>query len=65
MYTSHRLIKFDTDGICIHCKDAKVDWINVWFPNDNGKKRLKEIADEIIEFGKSKGYGSIIDISGL
>lgn len=64
MDTSDPDITFDAEGVCNHCK--KFDWIreNLWFPNEEGSKRLELIIDEIKAKGKGKPYDCIMGLSG-
>nr|QLL91129.1 putative LPS biosynthesis protein WbpG [Plesiomonas shigelloides] len=64
MDTTDPEITFDENGRCNHCVAAEKKLAENWFPNENGEKKLKAIAEEIKRNKGSKEYDSIIGISG-
>jgi len=64
MDTSDSDIKFNSDGVCNHCHEAKVKLDNGWFPGDAGLKKLEKMASEIKNNGKNNEYDCIIGVSG-
>lgn len=64
MDTTDLEIKFDNDGVCNHCKDAKAMGERVWFPNEIGKEQLDIIIKKIKRDGQGKRYDAIVGLSG-
>lgn len=62
--SSDKTITFDRAGFCNYCTEALENKKNVYFPNDEGKKKLEKIIAEIKERGKGKKYDCIMGISG-
>lgn len=62
---SDETIRFDENGYCNYCNTA-YSQINttVYFPNETGAKKLKEMLAEIKEHGKNKSYDCLMGISG-
>lgn len=60
-----RFIQFEEDGTCNYCTDA-LSKINttVYFPNEEGKKRLEQMIRMVKEENKNKPYDCIMGISG-
>ncbi|MGN1158071.1 MAG: N-acetyl sugar amidotransferase [Agathobacter sp.] len=60
-----RFINFDENGNCNYCTEA-LGKINstVYFPNEEGKKRLDEMIDMVKTENKDKPYDCIMGISG-
>lgn len=57
-------IKFDEDGICVHCTTASELIKRNWKPNSEGTKEIHIIASKIKREGKNKSYDAIIGLSG-
>lgn len=57
-------ITFDSNGYCNYCTDALELKENVYFPNEEGKKKLDDLLTEIKEHGKGHKYDCIMGISG-
>ncbi|MFZ5945164.1 MAG: N-acetyl sugar amidotransferase [Bacillota bacterium] len=64
MDTTAEEIEFDSGGLCNFCRGFESNIKKRWFPNDEGKDKLKEIVSEIKKVGKGKKYDSIIGLSG-
>jgi N-acetyl sugar amidotransferase len=64
MDTTDSRIEFDEVGICNHCKTFETEISKRWFPNKEGKFRLKQIIDKIKQDGKRSEYDCIIGLSG-
>lgn len=64
MDTTDPNIVFDEKGNCNHCTDALKRAESIWFPNDEGEKRLLAITKEIKDSQKNKEYDCIIGLSG-
>lgn len=57
-------IAFDEHGVCNYCTRALEDAKTVWFPNQEGQRRLQALVEEIKRDGKGKKYDCIMGISG-
>jgi len=64
MDTSDPEISFDKQGTCNHCTQALEQAKTTWFPNEEGEKRLQQIANEIKQSQKNKEYDCITGLSG-
>nr|WP_293303667.1 N-acetyl sugar amidotransferase [Allomuricauda sp.] len=64
MDTTDPEITFDKEGNCNHCNNAIERSKSVWFPNEEGEKSLKKIAEEIKAERSNKEYDCIIGLSG-
>tara|TARA_Y100000741_G_C18214425_1_gene543094 strand:- start:135 stop:1241 length:1107 start_codon:yes stop_codon:yes gene_type:complete len=64
MDTSDPDINFNDKGVCNHCVNFQKNTSKEWFPNKEGKKKLKEIIHRIKTEGKSKQYDCAIGLSG-
>lgn len=64
MDTTDPNIVIDEKGNCNHCADALQRAKTMWFPNDEGEKRLESITKEIKKSQKNKEYDCIIGLSG-
>lgn len=62
--SSDDTITFDENGYCNYCTDALAQIGKVYFPNDEGKKRLDALLTEVKEHGKGKKYDCIMGLSG-
>lgn len=57
-------IKFDRDGFCNYCTYALRRMDTVYFPNEEGKRRLSQMIDMLKKNGKSKDFDCLMGISG-
>lgn len=64
MDTTDPWIEFDEEGVCSHCHRFEDEIKPHWFPNDEGKRRLYEIAEKMRTYGRGKEYDCIIGVSG-
>jgi N-acetyl sugar amidotransferase len=64
MDTSDPEITFDSMGVCNHCIKFETNQKPKWFPNEEGKKKLDTIIDNIKTNGKNKEYDCVIGLSG-
>lgn len=64
MDTTDPEITFDELGNCNHCNSFYEVAPNVWFPNEEGAKKLELIISEIKQAGKNNEYDCIIGLSG-
>lgn len=62
---SDELVRFDENGYCNYCTEA-LTHINtdVYFPNEEGQRRLEELLKKIKEENKDKNYDCVMGISG-
>ena len=64
MDTTDSKITFDEQGFCDHCIDFENDVKNKWFPNEEGKLRLKKTIAKIKKDGKNRDFDCILGMSG-
>ena len=64
MDTSDPQIHFDEAGVCSHCHNFDNVTKKVWFPNDEGQKKLEAIFQKIKKEGEGQDYDCIIGLSG-
>ncbi len=62
--SSDNTIRFDDLGVCNYCRDALAIKDKVYFPNEEGQRKLQAMADEIKKTGAGKKYDCIIGLSG-
>lgn len=62
--SSDSSITFDKDGHCNYCNEAFSQIGKIYFPNEEGNKRLGKIIKEIKVFGVGKKYDCVMGISG-
>ena len=62
---SDSTITFDENGYCNYCTEALKE-INTttYFPNEEGKRRLEAMLNEIKEYNKNRDFDCIMGISG-
>lgn len=58
------IITFDKNGQCNYCKEAIKRMPYTYFPNEEGKKKLRNIITKIKQEGKGKEFDCIMGISG-
>lgn len=61
---SDKTILFDDKGVCNYCTTAFSDVGKVYFPNEEGEKRLEKLLREVRESGRNKKYDCIMGLSG-
>jgi len=64
MDTTDPEIYFDENGVCNHCLKFENQLKKNWFPNEEGKKKLDAIINQIKRDGKNKKYDCVIGLSG-
>lgn len=64
MDTTDPEITFDQNGVCNHCNDFDEQRNKVWFPNDEGRRKLAIIVERIKKEGLGKKYDCIMGLSG-
>ncbi|MHC8514318.1 N-acetyl sugar amidotransferase [Sporosarcina sp. ITBMC105] len=64
MDTTDPDIIFDSEGVCNHCRNAKLMGERIWFPNNVGQRRLDILLKKIKADGKGKQYDAIVGLSG-
>lgn len=64
MDTSDPEIAFDEVGVCNHCRNFERIKAKLWFPNEEGKRRLATEVDEMRRVGAGKEYDCILGLSG-
>ncbi len=57
-------IKFEADGTCNYCNYALSRRDSVYFPNDEGKRKIEEMVKLLKSEGKNKEYDCLMGISG-
>ena len=62
MDTSDPWITFDANGVCDHCNDFENNIKPMWFPDEEGERRLAKMAEEIRAYGKNSEYDCIIGV---
>lgn len=61
---SDKMILFDDNGQCNYCTKAYDNIGERYFPNEEGKRRLEKLLEEVKESGKGKKYDCIMGLSG-
>lgn len=61
---SDNMIKFDSNGYCNYCTEAIENMKSIYFPNEEGKQKLKAIIQKIKDENKNKQYDCLMGISG-
>jgi N-acetyl sugar amidotransferase len=64
MDTTDPEITFDEQGNCNHCNSFYQSTPKLWFPNEEGERKLKAIIEKIKKEGAGKEYDCIIGLSG-
>lgn len=64
MDTTDPGICFEANGRCNRCRTAEQDGKNIWFPNEEGKRRLDALIAQAKRAGSNNDYDCIIGISG-
>ena len=62
--SSDPTIRFNERGECNYCTEALEKIGTVYFPDEEGKKRLEPLLDKIKRDGKGKKYDCIMGLSG-
>lgn len=64
MDTSDPHIDFDAAGVCNHCRNFDDNLRPQWHPDENGRRMLGQIVDQIKAEGRGKSYDCAIGLSG-
>jgi len=64
MDTSDPEISFDDNGQCNHCRDFERLLGTVWFPNEDGARRLDALIELVKSEGRNKHYDCVLGLSG-
>lgn len=64
MDTSDPEIRFDGNGKCNHCRDFERLVGSVWFPNEEGARRLEQMVKMIKAEGSTKEFDCVLGLSG-
>jgi N-acetyl sugar amidotransferase len=62
--SSDDTITFDENGYCNYCTGALTQIGQIYFPNEEGKRRLDALLTEVKEYGKGGKYDCIMGLSG-
>lgn len=62
--TSDDTIKFDDKGYCNYCTAAIKDMQSIYFPTEEGEKKLIQLINRIKEENKDKEFDCLMGISG-
>lgn len=57
-------IVFDTEGRCNGCRDAVARRLHEWWPGNEGRRRLDDMAQQLKAAGQGKRYDAMIGLSG-
>jgi N-acetyl sugar amidotransferase len=64
MDTTDEDINFDSNGVCNHCREFKINSEKRWYPGDEGKEKLLRLFEKIKKEGRGKKYDCILGLSG-
>lgn len=64
MDTSDPQIEFDGAGRCNHCRDFERLSPTVWFPNEEGARRLELMIEKVKAEGRGKEHDCVLGLSG-
>lgn len=62
--SSDPTITFDKNGFCNYCTEALERGKNIYFPNEEGARRLNALLDKVKQAGKGRKYDCIMGLSG-
>ena len=62
--SSDNTITFDENGFCNYCTIAIRNKKEIYFPNEEGSKKLNELLDKIKKNGVGKKYDCLMGVSG-
>ena len=57
-------ITFESDGTCNYCNYALARMNSVYFPNEEGQRKLQETIDRLKTDGRNRKYDCVMGISG-
>lgn len=64
MDTTDPDITFDEDGRCNHCRNFESARGTVWFPDEEGARRLEKMIEVVTAEGRGKEYDCVLGLSG-
>lgn len=64
MDTSDPDITFDENGQCHHCRNFPKLYGTIWFPDDEGARRLASTVERLKAEGAGKDYDCVLGLSG-
>lgn len=64
MDTSNPAIEFDATGQCDCCRDAIAKLPMMWFPNQEGARRLEQLVGQLRREGAGRPYDAMVGLSG-
>lgn len=64
MDTSDPDISFDEQGRCNHCRSFEALRGTVWFPDEEGARRLERMIASVKQAGRGRDYDCVLGISG-
>lgn len=64
MDTSDPAIVFDSAGRCNHCRDFEQLRGTIWFPDEEGERRLASMIERVQSEGSGKEYDCVLGLSG-
>lgn len=62
--SSDNTIIFNSNGVCNYCTTAIHNIGKIYFPNDEGQKKLNELLNRVKNDGHGKKYDCIMGLSG-
>lgn len=62
--SSDETITFDRFGVCSYCKSALNSIGSIYFPNEEGERKLQELLEKVKLYGRNKKYDCIMGLSG-
>lgn len=57
-------ITFDAEGRCNYCTEALKGFGTIYFPNEEGGRRLKQLIGQVKRDGEGRNYDCIMGLSG-
>lgn len=57
-------VTFDENGLCSYCREAFKRKAIVYFPNEDGRSKLKKLLSKLKREGQGKDYDCMMGISG-
>ncbi len=64
MDTTDTEITFNEDGVCNHCIKFDKVTSKIWYPNEDGRKKLEVIYEKMKKENAKKDYDCILGLSG-
>ncbi len=64
MDTTDPLIEFDSSGFCNHCNSFRNNLGRLWHPDEQGRRSLERIIEQLRLSGKGRNYDCALGLSG-